>query len=116
MTTPLGSALGSDYRRRVLGIDWNDAGRIAPWEGSGCTMFHTIQLLKGGGTMPRGGAREGAGRPPRQEPKSKPIWCGQMPEQDRALILETLEPQERYDALMDAVLIKKAKGEDNARL
>ena len=53
-----------------------------------------------------GGAREGAGRPPRQEPKSKPIWCGQMSEQDRALILETLEPRERYAALMGAALVK----------
>ena len=51
---------------------------------------------------PRGGAREGAGRPPRTEPKSRPIWCGQMAEQDLALIL-TLTPDERYDALMDAV-------------
>lgn len=24
---------GTEYRRRVLGIDWNDTGRIAPWEG-----------------------------------------------------------------------------------
>ena len=51
---------------------------------------------------PRGGRRKGAGRPPRTEPKSRPIWCGQMSEQDRALIL-TLTPGERYDALMDAV-------------
>ena len=47
-----------------------------------------------------GGAREGAGRPRRQEPKSKPIWCGQMSESDRALIIERLTPQERYAALM----------------
>ena len=59
---------------------------------------------------PRGGKREGAGRPPRTEPKSRPIWCGQMSEQDRALIL-TLTPGERYAALMDAVIIKK--GEDD---
>jgi len=52
---------------------------------------------------PRGGAREGVGRPPRTEPKSRPIWCGQMAEQDRALILELLTPGERYEALMDAV-------------
>ena len=51
----------------------------------------------------RGGAREGAGRPPRTEPKSRPIWCGQMSEQDRALILELLTPEERYAVLMDAV-------------
>ena len=53
--------------------------------------------------MTRGGKREGAGRPPRTGPKSLPIWCGQMAEQDRALILELLAPEERYDALMDAV-------------
>ena len=52
---------------------------------------------------PRGGARDGAGRPPRTEPKSRLIWCGQMSEQDRALILELLTPEERYTALMDAV-------------
>ena len=57
-------------------------------------------------TTPRGGAREGAGRPPRQEPKSRPIWCGQMSEDDRRLILETLEPSERHAALMDAALMK----------
>ena len=50
-----------------------------------------------------GGAREGAGRPPRQEPKSLPIWCGQMSESDRRLILERLTPQERYTALMREV-------------
>ena len=52
---------------------------------------------------PRGGKREGAGRPPRTEPKSRPVWCGQMSEQDRALILELLTPEGRYTALMDAV-------------
>ena len=57
-------------------------------------------------TTPRGGKREGAGRPPRQEPKSRPIWCGQMAEADRLMILETLTPQERGDALMDAAMIK----------
>ena len=59
---------------------------------------------------PRGGVREGAGRPRRTEPKSRPIWCGQMAEQDRALILELLTPDERYTALMDAVWMK---GEDD---
>ena len=55
---------------------------------------------------PRGGARKGAGRPPRTEPKSRPIWCGQMSEQDRALILELLTPGERGAALMDAVAVR----------
>ena len=58
---------------------------------------------------PRGGAREGAGRPPRTGPKSLPIWCGQMAEQDRALILELLTPGERYEALMDAVEYKQGQ-------
>ena len=65
---------------------------------------------------PRGGARDGAGRPPRTEPKSRPIWCGQMGEDDRALIVATLTPAERLDALLDAVLVKldimNMKGED----
>ena len=58
---------------------------------------------------PRGGRRKGAGRPPRTEPKSRPIWCGQMSEQDRALILELLAPGERYAALMDAVEYKQGQ-------
>ena len=56
-----------------------------------------------------GGAREGAGRPPRQEPKSRPVWCGQMSEDDRALILERLTPQERYQALMRGILMKERR-------
>ena len=68
-----------------------------------------------------GGRREGAGRKPRQEAKSYPIWCGQMSEEDRALILETLTPQERFDALMYAIEYKEGqefidrwlKGEDD---
>ena len=55
---------------------------------------------------PRGGARAGAGRPPRIGPKSRPIWCGQMGEDDLALIVATLTPAERLDALLDAVLVK----------
>lgn len=55
---------------------------------------------------PRGGKREGAGRPPRQEPKSRAIWCGQMPEEHRALILERLTPDERHEALLDAATLK----------
>jgi len=61
---------------------------------------------------PRGGAREGAGRKPRPTPKAYPIWCGQMAPEDRALILERLTPDERFDALMDAA---RAKGEDDGR-
>ena len=68
-------------------------------------------------TPTHGGAREGAGRPPRQEPKSKPIWCGQMAEADRQMILDTLTPTERGEALMDAAQVKldiMQKGEHDA--
>ena len=58
-------------------------------------------------TTARGGAREGAGRPPRQEPKALPIWVGQISQEDRALILEWLTPEERYDALMYRVEMKQ---------
>ena len=61
---------------------------------------------------PRGGAREGAGRPPRTGPKARPIWCGQMAEQDRALIL-TLTPGERKAALLDAV--RKGERDETAQ-
>ena len=47
-----------------------------------------------------GGARPGAGRPARGEPKARPIWCGQMSPEQRDLILNTLTPRERYGALM----------------
>ena len=57
-----------------------------------------------------GGARPGAGRPKRQEPKSLPIWCGQMSESDRRLIIERLTPAERYDALMREA--RKGRGDD----
>ena len=62
---------------------------------------------------PRGGVREGAGRPRRTEPKSRPIWCGQMAEQDRALILELLAPGERKAALLDAV--RKGERDETAQ-
>ena len=62
---------------------------------------------------PRGGRRKGAGRPLRTEPKSLPIWCGQMSEQDRALILELLTPGERKAALLDAV--RKGERDETAQ-
>ena len=58
-----------------------------------------------------GGARPGAGRPKRQEPKALPVWCGQISEQDRALILERLTPQERYAALMGAAQKERVMNE-----
>ena len=62
---------------------------------------------------PRGGRREGAGRHPRKERKARPIWCGQMAEQDRALILELLTPGERKAALLDAV--RKGERDETAQ-
>ena len=50
----------------------------------------------------RGGAREGAGRKSRPVPKSKPIWCGQISEEDRAFIVKWLSPEDRYQVLMAA--------------
>ena len=63
-------------------------------------------------TTPRGGAREGAGRPPRQEPKARPIWCGQISEEDRKLILERLTPQQRHAALIQAARRERDEGTD----
>lgn len=52
---------------------------------------------------PKGGKREGSGRPSRSEPKSLPIWCGQISDKDRRQILDNLTPEERFLALMKAV-------------
>jgi len=43
-----------------------------------------------------------AGRKARPSPKSKPIWCGQHSEEDRAFIMQWLSPDERYQVLMAA--------------
>lgn len=53
--------------------------------------------------MPRGGARNGAGRPTRAEPKQKPIWLGQMTDDERQRIIDALTPDERRNALLKAV-------------
>lgn len=50
-----------------------------------------------------GGQRKGAGRPSRSEPKSKPIWCGQLTDAERDLILKTLTADERGQVLLHAV-------------
>ena len=63
-------------------------------------------------TTPRGGKREGAGRPPREEPKARPIWCGQIAPEDRALILERLTPDERFAALREAAERKERDGQN----
>ena len=52
--------------------------------------------------MPKGGARKGAGRKARPVSKSKPIWCGQISDEDRKLIVDNLSPEERYQVLMAA--------------
>jgi len=58
---------------------------------------------------PRGGPRENqTGRPMRSEPKSKPVWCGQMSETDRTLIM-SLTPDERQAALLAAARVKLAR-------
>jgi len=58
---------------------------------------------------PRGGPRKNqTGRPKRNEPKSKPVWCGQMSEADRKLIM-SLTPDERQAALLEAARVKLAR-------
>jgi hypothetical protein len=49
-----------------------------------------------------GGWRPGAGRKARPSAKSKPIWCGQISEEDRAFIMRWLSPDERFQVLMAA--------------
>lgn len=57
---------------------------------------------------PRGGKRKGAGRPRRTDTKSLPIWCGQIEQEDRELILSCLTPVERFQVLMEAAREKTA--------
>jgi hypothetical protein len=47
-----------------------------------------------------GGKRPGAGRKRRKEPKSRPIWCGQMSEVDRQFILDNTTPADRFRVLI----------------
>ena len=61
-----------------------------------------MKLTHGGRRTPGPGKR--LGRPERPEPKAKPIWCGQISEKERELIISKLTPDERRD-----VLIKAAK-------
>lgn len=56
-----------------------------------------------------GGARPGAGRNRREEPKSKPIWCGQISDAQRDLIIQNLTPEERLEALLKAAQAKKSE-------
>ena len=52
--------------------------------------------------MPRGGAREGAGRKSRPAPKSKSVWLGQITDEQRDFIMQWLSPEDRYGVLMAA--------------
>jgi len=52
--------------------------------------------------MPRGGAREGAGRKSRPSAKSKGIWLGQITDEQRDFIMQWLSPEERYSVLLAA--------------
>jgi hypothetical protein len=49
-----------------------------------------------------GGERQGAGRKPRPTPKSKSIWCGQITEDQRDFIIQSLTPEERFQILLMA--------------
>ena len=52
--------------------------------------------------MPRGGAREGAGRKSRPAPKSKGVWLGQITDEQRSFIMQWLSPEDRYAVLVAA--------------
>jgi hypothetical protein len=72
-------------------------------------MAEKVKGKHGGARPNTGGAREGAGRPERGEPKSKPIWCGQHTNEQRDLIVQNLTPEERLAALLAAAEAKKAR-------
>ena len=57
----------------------------------------------------RGGRRPGAGRPPRTEPRALPIWVGQITEEQRQWIIDSLTPMERLAALWAAAEYKWMK-------
>ena len=59
--------------------------------------------------MPKGGARKGAGRKSRPTSKSKGIWCGQIPDEQRDFIIQWLSPDERFGALWAAANQRKVK-------
>ena len=54
-----------------------------------------------------GGPGRGQGRHRREAPKSKGIWCGQISEEQRDFIMQTLTPEERLNALLQAAKAKK---------
>lgn len=51
---------------------------------------------------PRGGKRNGSGRKPRPDPKSKGVWLGQITDEQRYFIMQWLSPDERFSVLMAA--------------
>jgi hypothetical protein len=64
--------------------------RQSPGDDPKCKVHHPTH---------RGGARPGAGRKARPEPRSKGIWCGQITKNERKEIM-TLTPEERRKALV----------------
>ena len=52
--------------------------------------------------MPKGGARKGAGRKARPTSKAKGIWCGQITDEQRDFVINSLSPEERFGALWAA--------------
>lgn len=52
--------------------------------------------------MVSGGARNGAGRKARPTSKAKGIWCGQITDEQRDFIINSLSPEERFGALWAA--------------
>ena len=54
------------------------------------------------------GALVKKGRPRRAEPKSTPVWCGQMSSSDRKLIM-ALTPDERQAVLLAAARVKQSR-------
>lgn len=64
-----------------------------------------IKPKHGGKRVP--GPGKSLGRPPRSEPKAKSIWCGQITEEERELIISKLTPDERRQALLKAAKEKQ---------
>lgn len=52
--------------------------------------------------MVSGGVRKGAGRKARPTPKAKGIWCGQITDEQREFIMQSLSPDERFSVLWAA--------------
>ena len=86
-------------------ISWTRLRDIIP-------AYHRPEAIMDQPPKKHGGARtpgpgKKLGPPKREEPKSKPIWCGQISDAERQLIIDRLTPEERLAALIAAA---KAKG------